>query len=1032
MRRVLVQVRLLGGFAVDVGGRSIPAEAWSRRHAAALVKLLALAPEARLHRDRVVDVLWPDVTMDAALPRLHKAAHFARRALGDSDAVVLKGEVVALFPGATLEVDAIAFEAAADAALAATPTSPETCAELLGLAGELLPDDLGEPCFDEPRERLRRRTITLLRRAQRWEDLLRLDPIDEEAHVELLRESVRRRDRAEGLRRFARMEQVLASELGISPPPEALVLRERLLIAGLQERSRPASGTDDAVPARVEGPILLEREDDLNEMEAAVRAAVDEGHGVVILVAGEAGAGKSALVRGFLDRLGSDVAVYLGGCDDLLAPRSLGPFRDMADEHPQLLPVLALDQLDDALREILRVFGAQPSVIVLEDVHWADDATLDAIRFLARRVPGIPGALVLTFRDSGVHDEQPLRRLLGSLAGSQIRRVVLAPLTVDAVRRLGSASHEGAREIHRVTQGNPFFVTEVLAAGGDGVPPTVRDAVLARLAGLPASVRTLLERLSVVPTRAERRLAETLAEGHPAAVLAAERSGMLLGGEATVSFRHELARQAIETSLTAGERVQANGLVVDALLADPAVEVSRLIHHAERSGRVDVILEHGPRAALEAVRLGAHRQAADLLRVVLDHRARLGAREVAELLTRRGYSLYLVNEYEAALESAEAGVAAAEDADDPLVLADALTVLARVVLFARGPLRCRLAAARAVAVLESADDDARLASALTESARAHSNLATVSIVADADQRSELYAERALALARQLDRKDIEAQAWCYLGDARLSRGDERGEEDLRRAIAVAESDSRDETRVRCLVNAAHGAYRSGRMDDAERLVAAGLQASADWEFFAGQYRLRLTAAAVHTSRGEWDRAVADLSKLVEMPGDPGVMASLARSMLARLLARRGDPEAAGEVLAAALAEASSGDDGFVVGPVAVAQVELGWLDGTLGEMTEDAQRALELADAAGHRSGQAELTAYLRRAGIDTPDPTAPPGPWEPTIARRWQEAAAAWAVLGERYERALVLARAPDRAPRAEGLEILQALGARATLMAV
>src|SRR5262245_29490390 len=531
MRGVLVQVRLLGSFTMAVDGRSVPAEAWSRRQAAVLVKLLALAPEGRLHRDRVVDALWPDVTVEAALPRLHKAAHYARRAIGDVDAVVLKGEVVALYPGASLEVDAVRFEQAADSALAAVPPSPAACGEVLDLAGELLPDDLGERWLDEPRERLRLRAVELLRGARRWEELLRLDPVDEEAHVELLREAVLRGDRADGVRRFARMEEVLESELGISPPPEAFVLRERLLNGGLPSPPTRSSDHADDNRSRRSGPALLERDDDLDDMVAAVGSAIEGGHGVVILVAGEAGAGKSTLVNGLLDRVGSRVTVHLGGCDDLLAPRSLGPFRDMAEDHPELGPALAHERLEDALPALLRAFAAHPSVVIVEDIHWADDATLDAIRFLARRIPGIPGALLLTFRDSGVPDEQPLRRLLGGLVGPQIKRLALSPLSVDAVRRLGATSEEEAEEIHRVTQGNPFFVTEVLAAGRTGVPTTVRDAVLARVVGLPATLRTLLERLSVVPTRTERWLAETLADGDASVVLAAERSGMMVGGD---------------------------------------------------------------------------------------------------------------------------------------------------------------------------------------------------------------------------------------------------------------------------------------------------------------------------------------------------------------------------------------------------------------------------------------------------------------------------------------------------------------------
>ena len=226
-----VQVRLLGGFTVVVNGAPKPTGRWTRRQAAALVKRLALSPGGRLHRDRVVDALWPDATLDVALPRLHKAAHYARRDLGDRDAVVLRDEVVALFPYATLEVDAITFEAAADAALAAKPVSPEACANVLKLAGELLPENLAEWWLEEPRERLRLRAAELLRGARRWTDLLRVDPANEEAHVELLREAVVSGDRTNAFRRYARMEQVLGTEFGISPGREAIALRQRLLVS---------------------------------------------------------------------------------------------------------------------------------------------------------------------------------------------------------------------------------------------------------------------------------------------------------------------------------------------------------------------------------------------------------------------------------------------------------------------------------------------------------------------------------------------------------------------------------------------------------------------------------------------------------------------------------------------------------------------------------------------------------------------------------------------------------------------------------
>ena len=232
------------------------------------------------------------------------------------------------------------------------------------------------------------------------------------------------------------------------------------------------------------------------------------------------------------------------------------------------------------------------------------------------------------------------------------------------------------------------------------------------------------------------------------------------------------------------------------------------------------------------------------------------------------------------------------------------------------------------------------------------------------------------------------------------------------------------------VNAAGGAFRSGRLADADKYVAEGLRIAADGEFFAGQYRLRLTGAAVRASKGDWDRAVADLRELVGTPGEPAVMGALARSTLARLLARTGDAEAR-DVFAAALGDLAA-DDSIVAGPLAVAQVEMAWLDGSPADMTDEIRRALDLAEEAGHRSIQAELCAYLRRAGIELAGPVDAPGPWAPTLDGRWEEAATAWATLGDRYEQAVVLATAPDHRAHTQGLAMLRELGAVATVRAV
>ena len=1011
-----VEITLLGGFGVTVDGVAVPAAAWQRRHAADLVKLLALAPRGRLHRDRVAGALWPDADPDAARQRIYKAAHFARQALGSREAVVLKDDVLALLPGVAVDVDVTRFEAAAGAAAIAL------------YRGELLPDDINEAWSDEPRRRLRSRYEQALREACRWEDVLRLDRADEQAHVELLRAAVLAGDRVAALRRYDEMVRLLDADLGVAPSPEAVALRERVLAPGFAGQA-PAAVTPRRSGTR---QTLLERDEELAALVRTVRAVVRTGRGAVVLVTGEAGSGKSWLTRAFLDGV-DDVVVALGGCDDLLAPRSLGPFRDMAETVPGLATALsAASQPDDVFPALLRFVAAAPTIVAIEDVHWADDVTLDTIRYLSRRIPGMPAILLLTFREEDVDATHPLRRILGGLGGSSNRRIELAPLSVDAVRRLGGVEAAEAAEIHRVTRGNPFFVTEVLEAGGDGVPATVRDAVLGRVGRLPPAARRLAERVAVVPSRTERWLAEALAGEESDALVQAERSGVLSGGPEYVGFRHELARRAIETSLTVGELVHANREVLDVLLRQPRIEASRIVHHAVRALRTDLLERYGPGAAADAVRAGAHRQAAETLRVVLEHADRLDGAARAGLLTRRAYSLYVVNDYGAALRCAEAAVSLAEESRDPAVLAEALIVLSRTVFFAEGPSKARSAASRAVEILGEARDDARLAEALIELARTHSNLATVGIVAQPSADAVRYAERALALCDRLHRDDLRAQALCYLGSGRLAAGDPRGADDVERALALGSAETRLESRVRTYVNAAGSAYRSGRLAEADRYVAAGLRLAADGEFAAGEYRLHLTSAAVAASRGDWDRAVAGLRRLVTGPGEPGVMALLARALLARVLARRGDP-GAGAVLAEALESPGWDADSYVAGPLAVAQVEVGWLAGTLDTVPPAVWSALALARASGHTAMQAELCGYLQRAGHAVPPPAVPPpesapGPWALSLAGRNREAAAAWQALGDRYEQAVELALCDDP----EGAAILAALNATSTLARV
>ncbi|HEY0672901.1 MAG TPA: AAA family ATPase, partial [Longimicrobiales bacterium] len=315
--------------------------------------------------------------------------------------------------------------------------------------------------------------------------------------------------------------------------------------------------------------MFLERDSFLNELDAA-RARAVAGHGCVVLVSGEAGIGKTTLVERFsqhAQQTDQRVRVLWGACDALFTPRPLGPLLDMTRQMQGQLRELVRGGVErerlfaGMLDELSRT--SVPTIAVFEDVHWADEATLDLLKFLARRVARTNGLLVLTFRDDEVDAAHPLRRLLGELPTASVRRLRLPPLSEAAVAHLAAAAGRAARDLHTSTGGNPFYVTELLAMQGSGTPTSVRDAVLARAARLDRAALEALDVVSVVPGRSERWLVDALVPGP--AVDQAINAGLLIATRDHVAFRHELARRAWEDSLEPGRAADLHARVLHAL-----------------------------------------------------------------------------------------------------------------------------------------------------------------------------------------------------------------------------------------------------------------------------------------------------------------------------------------------------------------------------------------------------------------------------------------------------------------------------------
>jgi DNA-binding CsgD family transcriptional regulator/tetratricopeptide (TPR) repeat protein len=769
---------------------------------------------------------------------------------------------------------------------------------------------------------------------------------------------------------------------------------------------------------------LLERASLLDELAGVLAATV--GGGRVVLVAGEAGIGKSALVRRFTERPSADARFLLGACDPLLTPRALGPLHDIARQTGgRLAELLAsggpreavfaafLDELDH---------GGRPQVVVVEDAHWADEATLDLLVFLGRRMDRTRVLLLVTYRDDELAVDHPLRAVVGRLAPEAVRHLRLPPLSEAAVAELARRAGRPAAGLRALTGGNPLLVTEVLAAGDAGVPLTVRDLVLARFGALPADAQEVVRLVAVVPTRAELWLLEEAVRPAPSAVEAGVSAGLLVVSSEAVGFRHELLRRAVEGALSVLARRELNRRVLEVLAGAPEreVDLARLVHHAREAGDVEAVLGYGPEAARQAAAVAAHREAVGHYRAVLAHADRLPTAVRAELLEGYSVEAYLSGLSSEAVSAREEAVVLREAAGDREQLGETLRWLSRLHWWDGNRPEAEAAAARAVAVLETLAPGRQLA-------MAYSNQAQLDMLASRAEAAMGWAGRAIELARRLDDQETLSHALTNIGSARLAAGDPGGRAELEQAFQVAVAAGLEDHAARAVGNLATIAaelrdYRHARQDLDRALAFVQAHELTGWVQHVLGHRARL-----RLDQGDWAGAEQDAHAALAEQVKGGARVVDALVPLGLLQARRGDRDAAAS-LQEATERAFATSELQWIAPVAAARAEHAWLYGDDRRAAEEAASVFELAVQAAHRWFAGELAFWLRLAGSPVRTPAVVAEPHRLLLAGDWRAAADTWGALGCSYQQALALSCGDQDEALLEALALLDGLGARQT----
>ncbi|WP_420629970.1 helix-turn-helix transcriptional regulator [Candidatus Leptofilum sp.] len=763
---------------------------------------------------------------------------------------------------------------------------------------------------------------------------------------------------------------------------------------------------------------LQERVDALNILNEAWQTAV-AGNGRIALISGEAGIGKTTLVEQFVSQHGQ-LRVLWGACDNLFTPRPLGPLHDIAGQAKGQLELLLQSDKDRSA-----IFSAclselqSPTVIVFEDIHWADEATLDLLKYLGRRIQYTCSLLITTYRDDALGSHHPLRLLLGDLVRqSAVSRLGLAPLSLTAVRQLAQNYPGDVEKLHQQTGGNPFFINQVLTSDEDGIPATVREVVLARASRLSLSGRAVLDAAAVIGQRIEPWLLTEVVQAEADAVQASLELGILLPKGDNFVFRHELARQIILDEILPHQRTFLHQAVLDVLKTSPLAQkdAARLAHHAASADNSEEILNFGRKAGFEAAQMGMHRAAKAWFELTLPFADSLQLGEQMDLY--ENYALHIQStDLAKSIEAFEKLAELAEIADEPVQQGLAWG-RAAVVHYRLGQLEvCDALLHRAITILEPFSPNHGLVSAypliaMRQHAQGHAEPALA------------YAEKGHQMALELGKiRDI-LQAYQVVGLCTMPLDRAKGLYHLETCLQMAIEHKQFRIAGSNYANLIMYTLDLFPTKPVAKLIteAKSYQIEHDLDF-----SLAMTQAweAINLLyQGHWSASEAVSDAVLQKATAPiaRIPALIAQS---RLATRRGHVAVAEEPLNEALVLSKKVNNLTRIGIYYCTAAEAAWLAGNEAEIHRLLAEYYDTAVQYKLPGFAAEMAYWGWRVGelVEAFDWMHQPFILE--IEGNWQAAADAWGALGCPYEQARALADGDKDAQKA-ALLIFEQLGAR------
>ncbi len=775
--------------------------------------------------------------------------------------------------------------------------------------------------------------------------------------------------------------------------------------------------------------LIVERDTYLDEIRARISLA-RAGRGQIVLVSGEAGIGKTSILHALIDTADPKETWAWGGCDPLITPRPLGPLYDMASSlDPKTLELLnALDDRASLYSQIVSVLEnkSELTVLVFEDVHWADYATLDLIRFLARRITFMRVAILISFRTDAMDENNYIRQVVGELPAPSTYRVDIGPLSQKAVETLAQKAGVETNGLYQATEGNPFFVTELIAARktlGNDLPSSIRDAVSAQLARLPEKARDLLELISVFPNAVPISRLETIIDDQALEYidLALQRGLIEQDKGGAIRFRHSLVRRSTLERLPATRRRDLHRRVFENLISNSnGFSIDQIVHHA--AGALDgaAVLKFAPEAARQASRAGAHHEAAAQFAIALRFVDDADPEQAATLYESWAYEASLAARIDdEVLDARRTAITLWKMLERPEKVSENLRGLSRLHWYRGESIEATKFADQAIKVSEGTPPS-------SEHAMAYSLRSQLLMLNDQMDEAVTFGKQALALEAAFPDPEVRMHALNNVGSALAFRDDPAGVTMLEESLSLAISLNHQEHAARAYNNLAEYAVEFRRFDLAERTLSDGLAYDTERDLDSWTYYLSGRLAQLRLDQGRLRDAETISQGVMNQERLTLLMKLPAALVLSRTRLRLGHDDAL-TILQNALNDALATDELQHIVPARLSMLEASWLLNKPNLAAEHLQALWNLSEADRHPWNIGALAVWCRRLEQDSKFDTSSslPEPHRLELDGDFDSAGKAWQALGLPYEAALAFSQEKTPVALAKSLDILQGMEA-------